>query len=56
MNVNIWAGLIRHALTAVGGGLVASGYLSGAELDAAVGAILTLAGIAASVYVKRRVA
>lgn len=52
----IWFGIVRHALTAVGGGLVTNGYLSGSELDAAVGAVLTLLGVAASVLEKRRLA
>ena len=47
-------GVIRHILTTVGGGLVVSGALSGDELNQAIGAIVTLAGIAWSVISKRK--
>lgn len=50
------AGIIRHILTALGGGLVASGTLSGDDLNAAIGAITTLVGIAWSVFAKRKAA
>ena len=50
------AGLVRHALTALGGGLVASGALSGDEMNQAIGAITTLVGIAWSVFAKRKTA
>lgn len=49
-------GVIRHLLTTVGGGLVASGILSGDELSQAIGAITTLIGIAWSVLSKRKAA
>ena len=38
-------GLLRHILTAAGGALVARGSLAESELDLAVGAIITLAGV-----------
>lgn len=47
------AGLIRHLLTTFGGALVASGALSADDLSQAVGAILTLFGIAWSLISKR---
>ena len=49
-------GVIRHLLTALGGGLVASGTLSGDDMNAAIGAITTLVGIAWSVFSKRKAA
>lgn len=49
-------GVIRHVLTALGGGLVASGTLSGDDLNLAIGAISTLVGIAWSVVAKRKTA
>ena len=49
----IWFGILRHALTAIGGGLVTGGYLSDGDIQAAIGAVLTLIGIAASVLNKR---
>ena len=49
----ILTGLIRHALTAAGGGLVADGSLSGSDLEATIGAILTIVGVVASVLSKR---
>ena len=46
-------GIIRHVLTALGGGLVVSGTLSGDDMNAAIGAITTLVGIAWSLIEKR---
>ena len=50
----VLAGLIRHALTALGGGLITSNWLSGDELNLAIGAVVTLAGIGWSVIEKKR--
>ena len=47
-------GIVRHILTAVGGALVARGSLAESELELAVGAIITLAGVIRSVFAKRR--
>lgn len=47
-------GIIRHVLTAVGGALVAKGTIDEATLTAAVGAIVTLIGVAWSIIEKRR--
>jgi hypothetical protein len=47
---------IRHGLTAVGGVLVGAGYLSNGDVEVAVGAIMTLVGVAMSVYDKRQAA
>lgn len=46
-------GIVRHALTTFGGALVGQGYLSGSELEAGVGALITIIGIVASVISKR---
>jgi len=46
--------LVRHGLTAVGGGMVATGNLTEGDLQAAVGAILTLGGIVWSVVKNRK--
>jgi hypothetical protein len=51
----ILLGTLRHFLTVSGGGLVATGYLDDAGLQQAIGAIITIVGIAWSVYDKRRV-
>ena len=45
-------GLLRHILTAAGGALVARGSLAESELDLAVGAIITLAGVIWSAIAK----
>lgn len=50
---SIIAGVVRHFLTAAGGALVTSGYLSGDEANAAVGAVATLVGLVWSIYTKR---
>ena len=46
-------GLLRHILTAAGGALVARGSLAESELDLAVGAIITLAGVIWSAIANR---
>jgi hypothetical protein len=51
---NIILGILRHALTSAGGAIVATGYLTGGDYDSAVGALLTLVGIAWSVFEKRQ--
>lgn len=47
-------GMVRHSLTTGGGALVASGYLGASDLQAGVGAIITLIGIVWSVIQKRK--
>lgn len=47
-------GIVRHVLTALGGGIVASGYLDEALLQTAIGALITLGGVAWSVWEKAR--
>lgn len=50
----ILMGVIRHALTAFGGALVTNGTLSSDELNMAIGAVITLVGVVASVLAKRQ--
>lgn len=47
-------GIIRHVLTALGGGLVASGDLDPQSLEVAVGAGMTLIGLLWSLIEKRK--
>ncbi len=55
MNWQTGLGLIaRHVLTTIGGGLVASGAIEAAHLDAGIGAIMVLSGIIWSVVQKQR--
>ena len=53
MNMDAILGLVRHALTVAGGAFVASGTLTGSEVEQIVGAIVTLIGAGWSVYSKR---
>lgn len=53
MNATIIQAIVRHLLTTVGGGMLMSFGLTGATLDAVVGAVSTLAGVAWSLYDKR---
>ena len=46
-------GVVRHGLTAAGGGLVAAGYLDAAGAQTAVGAVVALIGVIWSVWEKR---
>lgn len=54
MNRDIWLGLARHLLTAVGGFFVARGTIDADTMSAAVGAAVTLGGAAWSVADKRK--
>jgi len=54
MDATIIQSLVRHLLTTVGGGFLASFGLSGSTLDATIGAVSTLAGVAWSMYDKRK--
>jgi len=46
--------IMRHVLTALGGGLVTQGLLSSDELSQGIGSVVTLAGILWSVIEKRQ--
>lgn len=49
---DIILGVVRHSLTAGGGALVTSGLANAQSLDEAVGAIMTLIGVAWSIWEK----
>jgi hypothetical protein len=54
MNATIVSALVRHVLTAVGGGFVASWGIDGPTWEGIVGALATLGGLGWSVYDKRK--
>ena len=54
INATIIQAIVRHLLTTVGGGFLMSFGISGGTLEAVVGAVSTLAGVAWSVYDKRK--
>lgn len=54
MLMEIWLGLARHILTALGGYLVARGTLDAATVEAGVGAAVTLGGVAWSILDKKK--
>jgi hypothetical protein len=53
MNATIIQAIVRHLMTTVGGGFLMSFGITGTTLDAVVGAVTTLAGVAWSLYDKR---
>jgi len=53
MNPNI-ASLIRHLLTAAGGFLVAKGLASADQVGELVGAVVSIAGVAWSIFNNRK--
>jgi hypothetical protein len=50
---DVVAGLIRHALTAVGGALVGAGYVTSDEWTTIAGALAVFVGVVWSVISKR---
>lgn len=54
MNATVIAALVRHIVTAVGGGLLASWGLDGDTINGVAGAVATIAGVAWSIWDKRR--
>jgi len=54
MNRDIWLGLARHFLTAFGGFFVAQGAIDADAMNTAIGAAVTLGGVAWSVIDKRK--
>lgn len=54
MNATIVQAVVRHLLTTVGGGLLMKYGISGDTLNIVAGALSTLAGVAWSLYDKRR--
>lgn len=55
MNQTIVQAIVRHLLTTVGGGFLMSFGITGTTLEAVIGALSTLAGVAWSLYDKRKV-
>lgn len=53
MNQDQILGLVRHLLTALGGLLVAKGYVDDTTMVTVVGALATIIGAGWSVYTKR---
>lgn len=53
MNKETILGIVRHTLTAVGGGFVTNGVATSDEISAIIGGIVTLAGVIWSVIAKR---
>ena len=47
-------GIVRHLLTAGGGALVTKGILGEAELEMAIGAVITIAGVIWSALAKKK--
>jgi len=54
MNKEIAFALARHFLTLLGGAIAARYAIDGATIDAATSAVLTLVGVAWSIYDKRK--
>jgi hypothetical protein len=54
MNATIISAVVRHVLTAVGGGLAVSWGIDGAAWEGIVGAVATLAGLGWSLWDKKR--
>ena len=53
MNKDVILGLVRHILTIGGGFLVAKGTIDAPGLETAVGALVTIIGVAWSILDKR---
>lgn len=52
--VEIVMKLVRHGLTTAGGGLVVAGMTTTSDLQAAIGALMTLVGFALSLWQNRK--
>lgn len=52
MNIGMITGFIRHILTFGGGFLVTNGTLAQSDMEAAVGAVVTLVGLVWSLVAK----
>lgn len=53
MTRDMWLGLARHFLTLLGGVMVTNGYADASTVDTAVGAVVTLGGVAWSIMDKK---
>lgn len=49
-------GIVRHLLTALGGGLVADGALDNEQLNIGIGAVVTLVGLGWSIWSNKKAA
>ena len=49
----MWFGILRHLLTAVGGGLATAGYSDQATNQQIIGGILAVIGVVASILAKK---
>ncbi len=56
MNAAIITAIVRHILTTVGGALAARYAIDGPSIEAIAGGFATLAGVAWSIWDKRRLA
>ncbi len=54
MNDAVVSAIVRHLMTSVGGGFLMSFGITGTTLDAVIGAVSTLAGVAWSLYDKKQ--
>lgn len=54
MNATIISAVIRHVLTAIGGGFAVSWGIDGPTWEGIVGAVATLGGLGWSIYDKRK--
>lgn len=54
MNKDMILGIVRHVLTALGGALATNGTVTSSELEAGIGAVITLAGLAWSIAAKKK--
>ena len=54
MNAEIVGGIVRHALTSVGGYFVATGALDAGTLETGIGAVVTLVGLGWSIWTKTK--
>lgn len=46
-------GIVRHVLTAVGGAIVAKGYIDAGQSEIVIGSLVALTGVLASVIEKK---
>ena len=54
MNATVLTAVVRHVLTAAGGGFAVSWGIDGETWEGIVGAVATLAGLGWSIWDKRR--
>jgi hypothetical protein len=54
MTLEMWLGIARHLLTALGGVLVTKGWADEASVQAGIGALITIGGVAWSVVAKKK--